>query len=190
MRRMAKYNPDIHHRKSIRLKDYDYADAGTYFVTICALNRECLFCQILEAEMHLNRFGQIATRCWNEIPRHFPGVELDAFVVMPNHVHGIIVITGVVGAKHFVPNQNASPLPERKSPRGTQSNSLGAILQNFKSVSTRKINQVRDTRGASVWQRNYYEHIARNERELLAIRDYIENNPANWLNDTENPQQR
>jgi putative transposase len=183
---MVKYDPDKHHRRSIRLKDYDYAQAGAYFVTVCTHNRECLFGEIIDAEMRLSEYGQIVVASWQDIPRHFDCVELDAFVVMPNHLHGNLTIIDDVGAKHFsaeLPPKNASPL----QPHGTQSNSLGAILQNFKSVSTRKINQARDTQGAPVWQRNYHEHIVRNEREWNAIREYVANNPANWLKDSENP---
>lgn len=145
-------------------------------------------------EMHLNDAGEIARRCWEDIPHHFPSVELDAFVVMPNHMHGIIVITGPCKgeASDFdrsrntqIPGSDASPL--RPRPNGTQPGSLPAIVQNFKSVSTRKINAARGAPGTPVWLRNYYEHIVRNEQELMAIREYILGNPAQWDDDENNP---
>jgi len=104
-----KYDPKKHHRRSIRLPGHDYAQAGAYFVTICTDDRQCLFGRVDNAEMRLNHLGQIADECWRMIPAHFGNVELDAFVIMPNHVHGIIVITDVgVGATH------ASPLPPHR----------------------------------------------------------------------------
>jgi REP element-mobilizing transposase RayT len=180
------FDPQRHHRRSIRLKGYDYSQAGAYFVTICAQNRECLFGEIVDGEMRLNGQGEIVIACWDNLPCHFPHIELDAFVVMPNHVHGIIVIaydTGGGRGKAFA-NPSKCCVPTK---RGSPGGSLCAVVQNFKSISTRKINQQRDARGAPVWQRNYYEHIIRDERELDRIREYIAANPAKWDEDTENP---
>ncbi|MCX7838639.1 MAG: transposase, partial [Anaerolineae bacterium] len=167
-----------------------------YFVTIVTRNRECLFGDVVDGAMRVNAWGQIVVECWDALPTHFPNVELDAFVVMPNHVHGIIVIVDDAaprrGEAFFGLSRkpkNASPL-HPQPPRGTQSGSVGAIIQNFKSVSARKINASRDTAGAPVWQRNYYEHIIRNEKSLHAIRAYIENNPAHWAQDDENPRRQ
>ncbi len=165
----------------MRLKGHDYSQAGAYFVTLCTQSRECLFGEIVDMEMRLNELGRIVSECWDDMPKHFPNVELDEFVMMPNHMHGIILITVDVGAKHLQIAANASPL------HGTQSGSLGAIIQNFKSVSTRKINQLREPRGVTIWQRNYFEHIIRNDKELNSIRDYIAANPARWEEDKENP---
>jgi len=100
---VMKYNPDIHHRRSIRLRDYDYSQAGAYFITICAHNRECLFGEIADGAMRLNAAGEIAMQCWQEIPLHFPHSALDEWVIMPNHLHGIVVLTDTVGAKNFSP---------------------------------------------------------------------------------------
>ncbi len=189
------YDPFKHHRRSIRLRGYDYTQAGAYFVTLLTHNRECRFGDVVNGEMHANALGQIIAECWDALPAHFPNVELDAFVVMPNHVHAIIVIVAMPRdgkgeaffGLQFKP-KNASPLqPTHAPPRGTQSGSIGAIIQNFKAVSTRKVNQSRKTAGTPVWHRNYYEHIIRNEKSLDAIRRYVENNPANWLHDEENP---
>ncbi len=192
------YNPEKHHRRSIRLKGYDYTQPGAYFITVCTYMRECLFGEVVDGQMRLNAWGQIVEQCWREIPIHFPHVALDAFVVMPNHIHGIIVI-GDVGATHASPlhQTSASPLqPTSPSPlppshpvhpTGPSQGSVGAIVGSFKSVTTRRINALRGTPGAPVWQRNYYEHIIRNEPSLQRIREYIAMNPLRWHLDRENP---
>ena len=168
-----KFNPDKHQRRSIRLRGYDYAQRGAYFVTICAHGRRCVLGDIRNKTMVLSESGRLVERCWYNLARHFPGVELDAFVVMPNHLHGIIILGR---GEAFVESHfqelthlatNASPLLQ---PHGTQPGSLGAIVQNFKSVSTRKINQMNRPPGARLWQRNYYEHIIRNEKTLYHLR--------------------
>jgi REP element-mobilizing transposase RayT len=179
-----KNDPEYSHRRSIRLRNYDYSQAGAYYVTICTRDRECLFGEIVDGEMRLNEMGQIITGCWDESPNHFPNVKLDAFVVMPNHVHGIIVIvetsdSGSVGARHAVPLQRSFGQPI--------SGSLPTIIRSFKSAVTRRINEMRDTPGMPVWQRNYYEHVIRNNRELDRVRRYIAGNPARWTEDSENP---
>lgn len=144
--------------------------------------------------MRLSPCGRIVEDCWNALSRHFERVELDVFVVMPNHIHGIVIIVGPPGGggeafagrdRSFSPGQraNASPL---QVPRGTDPGSLGAVVQNFKSVSTRKINGFRHSRGAPVWQRNYYEHVIRSDDDLNEIREYILNNPLRWDLDEEN----
>lgn len=169
-----------HHRRSIRLPDYDYAQSGVYFVTICAEKRECLFGEILADAMLLSPFGQIVLGVWQALPRHFASVELDAFVVMPNHVHSIVKIVGEANG-----HPKEQPLPAIHD--GTQPGSLAAIVQNFKSVTTRKINQLRGLSGKTIWQRNYHERVIRNQRELEAKRQYIANNPMQWALDAENP---
>ncbi len=180
------YRPFTHRRRSIRLPGYDYSQAGAYFVTVCTRNRECLFVDVGDAEIRLNECGRIIAGCWQDIPLHFADARLDAFLTMPNHLHGIIVIgDGDVGAMHFSKVRKMHRPYER--PRGTVPASLGAIVQNFKSVSTRKINAARDTPGATIWQRNYYEHIIRNEREWSMIAQYIRDNPAKWSADLDNP---
>jgi putative transposase len=183
---------------SDKLLGYDYSWTGTYFVTICTHKRECLLGQVEDGAMVLSEYGRIVEQCWCALPHHFPGVELDAFVVMPNHVHGIITITafgrGEALAKQYQTKSpkwlaNASPLqpPQSLRPHGTKSYSLGAMVQNFKSVSARRINQARLTPGALVWQRNYYEHVVRNEDELNSIRQYVLGNPTLWEKDENNP---
>jgi len=188
------YDPRRHRRRSIRLKGYDYTRPGAYFITICTHNREPLFGRVVDGEMVLNEYGEIVWACWREILDHFPHVELDAFVVMPNHVHGIIWIVDDVGTRYAknvgarhaknVRAMHASPL---QSPRGPASGSLGAVVGSFKSAVTRRINEMRGTPGARVWQRNYYEHIIRDDRALNAIRRYIAENPLRWHLDRYNP---
>ncbi len=156
---MTHYDPDKHHRRSIRLQGYDYARPGAYFVTICTHNRECTLGQIEGGKMIPSEWGRVVYECWRAVPSHFPNVTLDTFVAMPNHVHGIIVIRDEWGdddgrGEAFLKAQNASPL------QGTQPGSLAAIVQNFKSVSTRKINQMHGTSRMPLWQRNYYESSA------------------------------
>ena len=181
----SKFDPQRHHRHSIRLKGYDYSQEGAYYVTIVAYHRDCLFGEIKNAEMCLNDFGKIAVECWREIPNHFRNVELGAYVIMPNHMHGIIYIhQPVVGATHIVPLRDASPLQNR--PHGVTPSSLGAIIGSFKSAVTRRIGREHNATG--IWQRNYYEHIIRNEKDLQNKTDYIEANPSLWDDDENNPQ--
>jgi putative transposase len=133
----------------------------------------------------LNDFWNIADECWRAIPEHIPHVELGAYVVMPNHVHGIIEITDSdVWATHASPIPNPSPLQNPSPPRSAPAGSLGAIVGSFKSAVSKRIH--RQHNRAQVWQRNYYEHIIRDERELGKIWRYIESNPAQWDNDTQN----
>jgi len=190
------YDPFKHHRRSIRLHGYDYAQAGAYFVTILTYRRECLLGDIVDGEMRVNALGQIAVECWDALPTHFPNVELDVFVAMSNHVHGVIVIAerddvpprkdGVVEACN-VGAQHAAPLHDVPRHTNVEPGSLGAIVRSFKSAVTKRINETRDTAGVPVWHRNYYEHIIRDEKSLNAIRQYIDGNPANWTNEEENP---
>ena len=170
-----------HRRRSIRLKDYDYSQSGAYFITICTHNKEILFGEILDGEMQLNEWGNVVEDCWDEVPRHFKNVELDAFIVMPNHVHGIIIITNDIHVGAGLPR------PYNKNISGGVKHTLGQIVAYFKYQSSKRINSIRGTSGMPVWQRNYYEHIIRNERDLDEIRQYIINNPLKWELDTENP---
>jgi len=166
-------NRNRHPRRSIRLQGFDYSQPGAYFVTVCTRERACLFGDVVDGEMRLNEAGRIVEQCWSAISIHFPNVVLDAFVVMPNHVHGIVLIAGeTVGAK------NVSPLP------GT-SKTIGSIVRGFKIGVTKWF---RDNCGiGEVWQRNYYEHIIRDDGSLNRIREYIRNNPMRWAFDRENP---
>ena len=170
-------------------------------MTICTEKRACLFGGIYNETMRLNKSGTIIHTCWNNIPKHFVLARLDTYVIMPNHIHGVIIITerdcdsrGEAFSTHDELyhgsiSENASPLHSHpmNQPHGTPSGSLGAIMQNFKSVSTRKINASNNTTGVTLWQRNYYEHIVRNENSLNTIRRYIMYNPLIWAYDMDNP---
>ncbi len=158
-----------------------------------------LFGEVVNDEMVLSDIGRVAQEGSLSLPRHFSTIELDAFVIMPNHMHGIVLIldndSPTVGAKHLLPKfvltqdsmANASPLQHANSRRdGTKSGSLSAIVQNYKSIITRKINRMRGLIGKTVWQRNFHERVIRNQRELEAKRDYIANNPMQWALDAEN----
>jgi len=206
------YDPDKHHptgtlrsRRSIRLKGYDYAEAGAYFVTICAQNRECLFGEIVDGEMRVNDAGKVIARWWEELPHKFPSVDLDEFVVMPNHFHGIVVITDTsVGAYLRVcPDPQGARMAQGADVTAQGAHpgaplrrlALGEIVQWFKTMTTNEYIRGVKQNGwtpfpGKLWQRNYYEHIIRNENDLNRIREYIFNNPANWANDDENPQRR
>lgn len=164
------YDPAVHHRRSIRLRGYDYSQRGIYFVTICTEGRRRLFGTVINGRMALNDAGRAAARCWREIPNHFPNVALDEWVVMPDHVHGIIVIERD-GAKNLSP-----PPPPPKGtarPNGT-SRTIGSMVRGFKIGVTKALG------GDSPWQRNYHEMILRDARALNAVRAYIRNNPAQW----------
>lgn len=167
------FDPQIHHRRSVRLRQYDYSRPGAYFVTVCTQNRECLFGDVGNGSVRLNEWGNVVRACWLETPRHFPNVQLDAFVVMPNHFHAIVIIHDFVGA--------GLPRPYKKR-------TLGQMVAYFKYQSTKRINRLRDSSGIRIWQRNYYERVIRNEAELNRVREYIRTNPLNWDKDEENPE--
>jgi putative transposase len=178
---MPKFDPKIHHRRSIRLKGYDYSQAGEYFVTIVAWQRDCLFGEVVDGEMILNDYGLIVQQEWERTAVVRPNVELGAYVVMPNHFHGLLIfvddVAYTVGATRRV-------APTKST---LQSGSLGAVMAQFKSIVTKQINLLRNTPGIPIWQRNYYEHIIRNDDDLNRIHRYIESNPSMWADDTENP---
>ncbi len=178
-------------RRSIRLRGYDYTQAGAYFVTIVTQDRAHLFGEVVGGDMRLNEYGQMVREEWFRAAALRPYVQLfdDEFVVMPNHVHGIIWIVDdnddnddVGATRRVAPTPTATVIP-----RGPVSGSIGAIVGQFKSAVARRINALRGTPGASVWQRNYYEHIIRNNEALNRIRQYIADNPIRWELDHENP---
>lgn len=177
MERGVKYNSEIHHRRSIRLKGHDYSRVGAYFITICTQNRECLFGDILDGVMRLNDAGEIVADEWLKTAAIRHEIELDVWVVMPNHFHGVAVI---VNSGTTVDCRGDRPVaPTRPQPR-----SVGAVMAGFKSAVTKRINEYHQTPGAKLWQRNYYEHIIRDEMELKNIRGYIQNNPLLWETDS------
>lgn len=174
-----RYDPKIRHRHSIRLQGYDYSQAGAYYITIVTWQRERLFGEVVDGGIQLNPLGEIVRREWFKTAELRQNVELfeDEFVVMPNHVHGIIVITDTGrGDRLVAPTPQPGPAPR----------SIGAMIAGFKSAVTKRINERRNSPGVPVWQRNYYEHIIRTEQEHQRIYAYILANPLNWENDGEN----
>ena len=172
------YDPELHHRRSIRLPGYDYAEDGGYFVTVVTREREMLFGDVVDGEMRLNATGQLVLDSWKWLTVRYPYVELDTHVVMPNHLHGIIVITGRHPMGDEAGDPGIAPAPRK---------SLGRLVGAFKTVTTKQVNLARGTPGRPLWQRNYYERVVRGERELALIREYIVNNPMQWGLDAENP---
>jgi putative transposase len=196
-------------RKSIRLKGYDYASAGAYFVTICAQDRACVFGDVVDGEMRANAAGRIVQDELARTPMVRPEMQIDACVVMPNHVHVVVCIVGAygntpgngaragagdagahidTGAYIDTPLQGASgntPVPGARAFR-SPSHTIGAMVRGFKSATTARINTLRGTPGTPVWQRNYYEQIIRDEDSLNRVRAYVSSNPARWLTDRDN----
>ncbi len=175
------YDPRRHHRRSIRLAGWDYRTSAAYFVTICTHERECLF---------LDRvWGNIAETSWLNLAQTASRVLLDEWIVMPNHVHGILILTEIADApvapfnwRHAPPLPETEPRPFANAPAG----SLGAIIRSYKAAVTRRINHLCHTRGHKRWQRGYYERIVRDQTELERIRTYIRQNPSRWAEDRDN----
>lgn len=175
------YDPDRHHRRSNRLRGYDYTRAGAYFVTVCTRTRECLFGEVRDGQMHLNDLGRIVADSWLWLADQYAHVDLDVYVVMPNHIHGIIILTDDAGKRgspstggsRTAPTDgaaNVAPVPKRKS--------LGRLVGALKTVSAKRIGQVSDLAGPYVWHRDFYDHIVRDDRSLVRIREHIKTNPA------------
>ncbi len=193
------YNPEIHKRKSIRLKGYDYSCADLYFITICTKNKEPLFGDIDNAKMIFSDGGNIAQRCWQDIPKHYPETKLYEYIIMPNHVHGIIQITNEnVGAcprvqrrvQNFEPFHNKTlqhDSPKNNHPSKANQyqkvipKSIGSIIRGFKIGVTKWFRQ--NTEIHSIWQRGFYERIIRNEQAYFKISEYINDNPLTWQKD-------
>jgi len=144
-------------RQSIRLKGYDYSQPGYYLITLCTYQRAAIFGTIHSGKMVLNNHGELAKESWMAIPSHFPGTHLDAFVIMPNHIHGIIIINGNTAKPNAgSPEAFGKPVP----------GSLPTIIRSFKAATTFRINKYRESPGSKVWQRNYWERVIRNGKEL------------------------
>ena len=176
-------------RRSLRLREYDYGATGAYFVTVCTKGRLSLFGEIDLGNMVLNELGEIVAAIWSDLPHHFPNIQLDSFIVMPNHLHGLIEITdefcaNPVGAQHAAPDPSAPMLHAR---RNVQPGSLAAIVH-LQSYTAAPYQSLHWHAGCNNWQRNYYEHVVRDEPELQRVREYIVNNPAQWAEDEENPE--
>jgi len=186
------YNPLIHHRRSIRLKEYDYSQAGLYFITFCCQNRRHLFGKIIDGKMILNDAGKIAKKCWLDIPDHFKNVILHDFIIMPNHVHGIIEFTekkdldSTAKAIQHLP-KNVSSDGANASEKDfshifrSPSKTIGSVIRGYKIGVTKWMRQ--NTNVTDIWHRNYYEHIIRNDTAYYYISEYIKKNPTTWNED-------
>lgn len=190
------FNPEVHHRGSIRLKGHDYSRAGAYFITICVKNRECLFGDIVNREMRLNDVGRMVQTVWDEIPKCYPGINNDVFQIMPNHVHAVVIVgagpcacpVSDIGRPREIGQPQGIGQPRGVAP----TLSLPDVVHRFKTMTTKRyIDGVKYYNWpmfpGKLWQRNYYEHIVRNENELKQIQEYILKNPAMWETDLENP---
>jgi putative transposase len=166
------YDPERHHRRSIRLKQHDYSTPGAYFVTVCTNERICVFGQVTNEEVQLNDFGVLAEKTWEGLPARFSAVSLDSFVIMPNHLHGIVIMRSTQNRRRNSGAINRAP-------------TLGKVVRAYKAVSARMLRHAGCANFA--WQRNYYEHIIRSDESLERIRRYILDNPTRWMIDRENP---
>ena len=187
-------------RRSIRLRDHDYSTPGAYFITACTQNRLLLFGRVVNGKTAANRYGVAVENCWTKLPDHYDNVALDAFILMPNHVHGVIIIEDEPTGVGFVSPANlavttdanatdvgaglkpALPAEVVSRPQG-----LPEIVRAFKTFSARKINEIRASPGTPVWQRGFYDHVIRGEGELDRVRTYIMDNPRKWSEDGDNP---
>lgn len=182
----------IKHRQSSRLLEYDYSRAGAYFVTICVADRRSLFGEIVRERVVLSNLGRVVEANWLRTPMIRPQVQLDSYVVMPNHVHGILVIDGDSSGstRH---NSAGGRMQDAPTSGGrirfqAPSQTIGAIVRGFKGATTSQIAKTLHRGEFVVWQRNYYDHVIRDENDLNRIREYIENNPAKWAEDALNPE--
>jgi len=175
------------HRKAIRLKGYDYSRNGLYYITICTKDRKCLFGEIKDGKMQKNEYGEILESVWNGLPSHYPNVILHEHIVMPDHFHAIIQIDNGHNGDNASVGDGLKPSPTDMQPSdpGMQptKHGLTEFVRALKTFSARKINELRQTQGTSVWQRNYYEHIIRNDDEYYRTVNYIKENPAKWNDD-------
>ena len=189
----TRYDPTIHHRRFIRLRHYDYSQAGAYFVTVCTQDRLCWLGIIRDGEVFRSGSGHVVQAVWQGLPARFPTAELDQFIVMPNHIPGVII----VGAQFIAPSPpeaapsrpEASDVDHTPVARGegviNHAPTLGEIVRTLKAASARLIRK--DHVSEFAWQRNYYEHIIRDQADLLRIREYIADNPARWERDQLHP---
>jgi REP element-mobilizing transposase RayT len=197
-----KFDPEKHHRRSIRLKNYDYSQPGYYFLTICTYKRQSWFGEIKNNRMYLNQIGKIVAEEWINTRKIRPKFQLDEWIIMPNHLHGIVIIDeNILGLgernRDILGDRNISEqkifgeasqdiLGARNAPLRQEPNSISSFVAGFKSAVTKRINLLRNNRDIPIWQRNYYESIIQDEQSLLAIQEYIFNNPCQWEKDPDN----
>jgi putative transposase len=182
----ARHDSDKHPRHSLRLQGFNYAREGMYFVTVCLKDRACLFGDISDGKMILNDAGRMIQAVWDDIPSHYAGIETDAFIIMPNHIHAIIAIVGATpcGRPNLDKGQAQGPAPTELS--------LADVVHRVKTMTTKRYADGVKQMGwppfhGRLWQRNYYEHIIRDDASLNLIRQYITEKPPRWAEDEENP---
>jgi putative transposase len=198
------YDPTRHHRRSLRLPGYDYTQGGAYFITVVSQDRTCLFGEVVDGVMCSNDAGRMVQTVWNELPAFYPGVDIDRFAVMPNHIHGIVVLVDRRADDDSVGHPGESYAGDSSIDYGHQRNmeqalgstsirlSLADVVQRFKMMTTKRYaDGVRGSRWPAyrgrLWQRNYYEHVIRDESSLTRVRRYVDENPLRWEYDGENP---
>ena len=187
-------------RNSYRLEGYDYSQAGCYFVTVCVQGRQCLFGEIIEGEMVLNDAGKLVVHWWHETENKFPHLELDQYVLMPNHIHGIVAFVGAdlcVRPQHRnIKPSNCHQIEQERKEQNQEGGHTGPplqeIIQWFKTMTTNEyIKEVKSRRfppfEKRIWQRSFYDHIIRDDNDLNRVREYIQNNPLRWALDEYNP---
>lgn len=174
-----------HKRTSLRLKGYDYSEEGAYFVTIVTHDREPLFGKVVDGKIVVNEYGEIVNCTWNDLINHNENIDLDEYIVMPNHFHGIIIINSPVGVGSKPTPENIVHVSSRAGRGPAPTIGLPEIVRQFKTFSSKRINQLRGTPGIPVWQRGYYDHIICNEKDNENIANYIAMNPSNWVKDHE-----
>jgi REP element-mobilizing transposase RayT len=187
-RHKQELQPLRHNRQSIRLRGHDYTQAGEYYVTLCVKYRESLLGEILRNQVELTRIGEIVKECWEGIPKHFSNAVLDEFVIMPNHMHGIVILVGTrksVGTRHAVSQRVITP-PSGEQFGNPIRGSLSTIIRSFKSAASNRIHS--EGYSAFAWQSRFYEHIIRDAEDHGRIRKYIAGNVSKWFEDKENPE--
>jgi len=167
-------NPEPRRRKQVRLPGYDYSQPGRYFITVCTFEKARIFGEVHDGYFDPSQAGNIVRECWYELPAHYAGVHLDKFVVMPNHIHGILIFSRPVG-EELKPGVRVSP-----------TRTVSEVVRGLKTFSARRINEMTGATGKVIWQRGYFEHIVRTNKGFAAIRQYIRDNPGAWEKDPEN----
>jgi REP element-mobilizing transposase RayT len=192
------HDSDKHHRRSLRLQEYDYTQEGAYFVTVCLKDRACLFGDIADGKMILNDAGRMVQAVWDDIPSHYAGIDTDAFIIMPNHIHAIIVIVGATPCGRPDSDKGQAQGPDNNgqarglAPTRNTKLSLADVVHRLKTITTKRYTDGVKQMGwppfhGRLWQRNYYEHVIRDDASLNLIRQYIIDNPLRWAEDEENP---
>jgi putative transposase len=170
-------------RNSLRMKGYDYSREGAYYITIVVKDRQCLLGAVECGRMAPSALGRIVLKTWDELPNHYKNVQLGAFCIMPDHVHGIIFITSRPDTGDGHVGAGFKPAPTMCIPAPTRNHGLSEIIRGFKTFSARRINEYCQTAGQAFWQRNFYDRIIREEEELMKLEEYIRQNPSHWDKD-------